>query len=81
MDVAMSRLELRGALGRQCTQINAWYDRAGDNKGYVATFVFEPPLDAKDDLTLVLTKAPRQVTVEIPFLVRDIDAPQKMMEN
>jgi hypothetical protein len=37
---------------------------------------FTTPAGRVEDLSLVLTKAPRPVTLEVPFQVRDVPAPK-----
>jgi hypothetical protein len=72
IDIAMERLELFDAVGRKCQLIRARYERAGKGKGYEAELVFAAMTAKLDGLTLVMTKAPRTVSLEVPFLVRDV---------
>jgi hypothetical protein len=67
-------MELQGPHGWQCHRIDASYERTDDGKSFVATLQFETPPGETASFKLVLTKAPRPVTVEFPFLVRNVEA-------
>lgn len=75
MDIAMERIELHDSRGWKCKVIEASYVQAEDGKGYIADLLFEEPVVATDDLTLVMTKGARQLAVDVPFLVRDVPLP------
>lgn len=70
IDVAMERLEMYEASGRKCRLISSRYDKVKSGTGYDADLVFA--LSSDRALTLALTKAPRTVALEMPFLVREV---------
>jgi hypothetical protein len=76
MDVAIERLELLDGLGRRSPLIRSKYEKADKGTGYDADLTFAYTGARTDELTLVLTKAPRTVVVEMPFLVRDLALPE-----
>ena len=74
MDVAMERLRMRDAKG-WLHQANMEYKQV--EKGiYEAVVQFIPPPGNLNDIALVLTKAVRTVTLDMPFQVRDLPAPE-----
>lgn len=74
MDIAFERLELRGPNGNVHGRVEGTYERAENAKSYQARLLYNLPAEGTD-LTLVLTKAPRTVTAEVPFVVRDVSVP------
>jgi hypothetical protein len=74
MDVATERLRMRDAKG-WLYQANAEYKEV--EKGiYEASVQFSPRPGRPDDIALVLTKAARTMTLDMPFQVRDVDVPE-----
>ena len=75
MDVALERLQLRDQRG--------WPHRPGktdyrqmEDGSYEATVAFAEPHGGFENVSLLLTKAPRTVSLEVPFHVSDVAAPQ-----
>jgi len=52
--------------------VKSGYRQEAFGKGYVADLVFADPGTKLEDLTLTLTKTPRPLAVEMPFVVRDV---------
>ena len=75
MDVIMQRLEVRDPRGWKCKWIESSYHAADKDGAYLAQVAVEIQRGLKDPYTLVLTKAPRRVAVEVPFVVRDLIVP------
>lgn len=72
IDVAIERLELRDPHGLKYRQIKSSYQHLGEGKGYDVELTYAAKWNGKDQPTLVLTKAPRTISVEMPFVVRDL---------
>jgi hypothetical protein len=81
IDVALERLELLNSAGRKCQLLRARYEQAGKGKGYDAELTFATSSDKTNALTLVMTKGPRSIAVELPFLVRDVVWGEKNSEK
>lgn len=77
MDVALERLELIDGMGRRCEILKSSYEQSVNGKGYEAELLFATTGAKAADLMLALTKAPRTVAVDWPFLVRDVVWGQK----
>jgi hypothetical protein len=74
MDVAMERLRMRDGKG-WLYQANSEYKEV--EKGiYEASIQFSPRPGNLDDIGLVLTKAAKTMTLDMPFQVRDVDVPR-----
>ena len=77
MDVAIERLAMIDALGRRCMLVKSRYEQAAQGKGYLAELSFAVPGNQSDQLMLVMTKAARTVSLDMPFHVRDLAWTQK----
>jgi hypothetical protein len=74
MDVALDRLELRDAKGWPYRPAKTEYQNVEKGR-YEGSVYFVAPPGRQEDLSLVMTKAAKTVTLDMPFQVRDVAAP------
>ncbi len=72
IDVAMERLALVDQRGVGYRQIKGSYRQLDNEKGFEVELHYAAKATGKDEPTLCLTKAPRTVAFEVPFVVRDL---------
>ena len=73
IDIAIERLSLVDSVGRKYPLVNQRYWRAEGGTGYEANLTYGLPDGvARAEFTLVMTKAPRTIAVDMPFVVRDV---------
>jgi hypothetical protein len=75
MDIALERLELVSAGGQKGKLVRSRYEPSADGKSYEAVVQFAMPTAETERMTLMLTKAAKTVTLEMPFHMRDVPAP------
>ena len=76
MDVALERLQLYDRMGRTHERTIIRYSQAKNGKGYEAEVAFAGNGSEARELTLALTYEPRKMTVQMPFVVRDLELPR-----
>jgi hypothetical protein len=71
IDVALERLALLNARGQEYRKLKAQYQASKAGKGHDVELVLAAKA-GMDEPTLVLTKAPRNIVLMVPFVVRDL---------